>query len=53
LKETESGALGKLNAFDYTVNASKNSTVAGLPLKSGQTVGIELRVRIPKGLTIK
>ena len=53
LKETETGALSKLNAFDYTVNASKNSTVAGLPLKSSQTVGIELRVRIPKGLTIK
>lgn len=53
LTETVSGALSKLNAFDYTVNASKNSTVAGLPLKASQTVGIELRVRIPKGLTIK
>ncbi|MCE5331698.1 MAG: hypothetical protein LLF95_06105 [Bacteroidales bacterium] len=52
IKETEAGALGRLNAFDFTVNASKNSTVAGIPLKSDQTVEIELRVRIPEGITI-
>lgn len=52
IKETEAGAFGRLNAFDFTVNASKNSTVAGIPLKSDQTVEIELRVRIPEGITI-
>ena len=52
IKETETGALDRLNAFDFTINASKNSTVAGIPLKSDQTVEIELRVKIPGGITI-
>lgn len=52
LHEVEEGALSKLNAFDYKINASKNSTVAGIPLNASQTVGIELRVRIPGGITI-
>lgn len=52
IQEVQEGALSKLNAFDYKINASKNSTVAGIPLKASQTVSIELRVRIPGGITI-
>lgn len=52
IQEVQEGALSKLNAFDYKINASKNSTVAGIPLKASQTVSIELRVRIPGGVTI-
>ncbi len=52
IQEVQQGALNKLNAFDYRINASKNSTVAGIPLKADQTVSIELRVKIPGGITL-
>ena len=52
IQEVQEGALSKLNAFDYKINASKNSTVAGIPLKASQTVSIELRVKVPGGITI-
>ncbi|MEA4851323.1 MAG: hypothetical protein VB126_07725 [Paludibacter sp.] len=52
IQEVQEGALSKLNAFDYRINASKNSTVAGIPLKASQTVSIELRVKVPGGITI-
>jgi len=53
IRETEKDALSKLNAIDFTINANKNSTVAGIPLKSDQSVEIEIRVRIPDGITLK
>ena len=53
IREFEKDALSKLNAIDFTINANKNSTVAGVPLKADQSVEIEIRVRIPDGITIK
>ncbi|NDV47107.1 hypothetical protein D0T49_08620 [Paludibacter sp. 221] len=52
LKETEEGALAYLDALEFTIKASKNSTVAGMPLKEDQSIRIELKIRIPEGLTI-
>ncbi len=53
IRETEKDAMRKLNAIDFTINASKNSTIAGAPLKADQSVELELRVRIPGGITLK
>ncbi len=52
LKETIPGAFALIDGFDFTVGAAANSTVAGLSLKSDQFLTIELRVRIPQGITL-
>ncbi len=52
IKETQTGALANLNAIKFTIQASKNATVAGIPLKSDQTVALELRVKVPHGITL-
>lgn len=52
LKELVDGALGQLDAMVFKVNASKNSTVAGLPLKASQSVKIALKVRVLNGVTV-
>lgn len=52
IKETVPGELSKLDALQIKLTASKNSTVAGMPLKADQSLTIELRIKIPKGLTI-
>lgn len=53
VREVESDALKNLNAIDFSINASKNSTVAGIPLKASQSVEVQIRVRIPDGITLK
>ncbi|MFZ4456233.1 MAG: hypothetical protein ACOYOT_08430 [Bacteroidales bacterium] len=53
LKELVSGAIDQLDAISFKVNASKNSTVAGMPLKASQSVKIALKVRVLKGVTVK
>ena len=52
LKETESGALGKLDKFIYTISASKNIATSMIPLKSNQFIILELKARLPKGITL-
>jgi hypothetical protein len=52
IKETSTGALDKLEAFKFSIAATKNSTIAGIPLKTSQYFLLELRVMIPDGLKI-
>ncbi|MDD3321357.1 MAG: hypothetical protein PHS59_07925 [Paludibacter sp.] len=52
INETKTGALDLLDAFAFKVSASKNTTVAGIPLKTDQFISLEIRVRIPDGITI-
>ncbi len=52
LSESSTGALQLLDALKLKISAKSNSTVAGLALNSNQYITLELRVRIPKGITI-
>lgn len=52
ISETSEGALDNLDAFAFKISAFKNSTIAGMPLKTDQYISLEIRVRIPDGLTI-
>jgi|GEM_PF-1125932 len=60
LKESKSGAqasettgsLDLLDALKLKISAKSNSTVAGIQLNPNQYITLELRVRIPKGVTI-
>lgn len=52
IKEVSTGALDQLDAFGFKVYATKNSTIAGMPLKVDQYFTMELRVRIPKGIKL-
>jgi hypothetical protein len=52
IKETTPEALDQLNAFKLIFSATKNSTVAGMPLRTNQYFIMELRVQIPEGITI-
>lgn len=52
IKETVPGSLAQMNAIIFGISASKISTIAGIPLRSDQYIKLELRVRIPKGITI-
>ena len=52
INETQNSALNLLDAFAFKVSASKNTTVAGLPLKTDQYISLEIRVRIPDGIKI-
>jgi len=53
LKETVTGALDKLDQFNIAISASKNLALQMIPLKADQFVIIDLRVTIPKGITIE
>jgi len=52
LKETVAGSLSKMNALQFKVWAKKTSAVAGILLNANQSVIVEMRVKIPKGLVI-
>ena len=52
VKEIELGSLAKLDGFVASVSANKNTTVAGLPLRPDQYFGVDLKVLIPKGITV-
>jgi hypothetical protein len=60
LKESKSGiqtsetsnALDLMDALKLKISAKSNSTVAGIQLKPDQYIKLDLRVRIPKGITI-
>jgi len=53
LKETVPGSLKKLDKFIITISATKNPALQMIPLKAEQFIIIELRVIIPKGITIE
>jgi hypothetical protein len=53
IKETVAGDLKKLDKVILNVSASKNKTLSLIPLKADQYFIVELRVRLPKGVTIK
>jgi hypothetical protein len=54
IKETTVGALTQLDALQIKVSASKNSAIAiaNIPLKATQSMTLELRAKVFKGLTI-
>jgi len=54
IKETASGALNQLDALQIKVSATKNSAIAiaNIPLKSTQSMTVQLSVKVPKGITI-
>lgn len=51
-KSTNGDAFGKIDGFAIKISASKNSNTNGIPLKADQSVGLDLRVSVPKGITI-
>jgi hypothetical protein len=53
LKETEVGALKTMDKIILQVSASKNASLSLIPLKSDQYFIVELRVKIPKGISVK
>ena len=52
LKETTADALKLLDKLILKISAKSNTTVAGIQLSADQYIKLELRVRIPKGITI-
>jgi len=52
LKETVAGSLSQMNALQFKVWAKKTTAVAGILLNANQTVLVEMRIKIPKGLVI-
>jgi len=52
LKDSVPGSLTQLNALQLKVWATKTKAVAGMRLKAKQSVVVEMRVKIPKGLVI-
>jgi hypothetical protein len=52
LSESTTGALQLFDALKLKISAKSNSTVAGLALNSNQYITLELRARIPKGITL-
>ena len=50
IKENKPGSFARITAFKYVVSANRGGSL--IPLNSNQTLEIELRVKIPKGLTI-
>lgn len=51
IKETVVGSLSKLDAFEISVTAKRNSTIAGMPLRTNQSFSLGLRLKIPGGIT--
>ena len=52
MTETIAGSLNQLNAIQFKVWAKKNSTISGLVLKANQSMVVEMRVKLPKGITV-
>ena len=52
LRETATGALDLLDALALNISAKTNITIAGIPLNANQYITVELRIVIPKGITI-
>jgi hypothetical protein len=52
MTETVAGSLNQLDAIQFRVWAKKNTTIAGLILKANQSMVVEMRVKLPKGITI-
>lgn len=52
IKETVNGSLDQLDTFAFKIYAAKSSTIAGMPLKVDQFITLEIRVRIPDGITV-
>jgi len=52
LRETTADALTQLDKLVLNITAKNNSTVAGIQLNAEQYIKMELRVRVPKGITI-
>lgn len=53
LRETVPGALDNLDKFIITIGASKNIGLALLPIKADQYLIVELKAKLPNGITIK
>ena len=51
LRESKTGALDLFDALKLKISAKSNSTVAGIQLNPNQYIRLDLRVRVPKGLT--
>jgi hypothetical protein len=52
LRETKTGALDSFDALKLMITAKNTSTVAGISLNANQYITLDMKVRIPKGLTI-
>jgi hypothetical protein len=52
MTETVAGSLNQLDAIRFRVWAKRNTTIAGLILKANQSMVVEMRVKLPKGITI-
>jgi len=52
LRETSTGALDLLDALGLNIAAKTNITIAGIPLNANQYITVELRIVIPKGITV-
>jgi len=52
LRESKTGALDLLDVLKLDITAKSNTTVAGIQLNPDQFITLDLRVRIPKGLTV-
>ena len=50
IKENKPGSFARIAAFEYVVVANRGGSL--IPLNANQSLEIELRVNIPKGLTI-
>ena len=52
LKESTTDAIKQLDKLILKISAKNNSTVAGIQLNADQYIRLELKVRLPKGVTI-
>jgi len=52
IKSDTQNALNQLDALQIKVTATKNSAVAGIALNANQSMTIEMRFKIPHGVTI-
>ncbi len=53
LRETVPGALDNLDKFIIKIGANKNVGLALLPIKADQYLIVELKAKLPNGITIK
>jgi len=53
LKETVPGALDNLDKFIIKIGANKNVGLALLPIKADQYLIVELKAKLPNGITLK
>lgn len=52
VNETSAGTLDKLDRLAVKIWATKNSTIAGMPLKTNQFITLEMNICIPNGITL-